>query len=101
MRRDEHSNASPVSTSWGNDMKKFAVLIWSCLLLGFWQLAGAQEATNRKISAPNTLSSDREQDGLHGSVRRERTETAKTILKEGKQIEGPKVVGGITTYDSN
>ncbi|HEX8476141.1 MAG TPA: TonB family protein [Pyrinomonadaceae bacterium] len=42
---------------------------------------------------------DREQDGLVGSVRRVRTETAKLLSKEGKLVEGPRVVLETATYD--
>lgn len=42
---------------------------------------------------------DREQDGLVGSVRRVKTETAKLVSKEGKPVEGARVVLETATYD--
>ncbi len=42
---------------------------------------------------------DRNRDGLSGPVRRIRTETAKVLVKEGKIIEGPRVVLETATYD--
>ena len=42
---------------------------------------------------------DRDRDGLTGPVRRVRTETAKVIVKEGKIVEGPRVVLETATYD--
>ncbi|MEP6743087.1 MAG: TonB family protein [bacterium] len=49
----------------------------------------------------HTKSSDREQDGLNGPVRRVRVETSKIVVKDGTPTEGPRVVRGITTYDIN
>jgi periplasmic protein TonB len=43
--------------------------------------------------------SDREQDGLAGPVRRVKTETAKISVKNGKPVEGARVVLETTTYD--
>ena len=81
-------------------MKKLTLLVCICLaLVSFRQLAGAQEAKTRKTAAPNAASSDKDQDGLNGPVRRVRVETAKIVVKDGKPIEGSRVVRGITTYD--
>jgi len=44
-------------------------------------------------------SSEREQDGLAGPVRRVKTETAKITVKGGHPVEGPRVVLETTTYD--
>jgi hypothetical protein len=43
---------------------------------------------------------DREQDGLQGPVRRVKTETAKLTVKNGKPLEGPRVLLETTTYDN-
>lgn len=43
---------------------------------------------------------DREQDGLLGPVRRVKTETAKMTVKSGKPLEGPRVLLETTTYDN-
>ncbi|MBA2340129.1 MAG: energy transducer TonB [Pyrinomonadaceae bacterium] len=44
-------------------------------------------------------SSNREQDGLLGPVRRARTETATVSTKDGKLVESPRVLLETTTYD--
>jgi protein TonB len=44
-------------------------------------------------------SSEREQDGLAGPVRRVKTETAKITVKGGQPVEGPRAVLETTTYD--
>ncbi|MDT7806466.1 MAG: periplasmic protein TonB [Acidobacteriota bacterium] len=44
-------------------------------------------------------SSEREQDGLAGPVRRVKTETAKISVKNGKPVEGARAVLETTTYD--
>src|ERR1051326_4417552 len=48
--------------------------------------------------AITVLDSTKEQDGLLGSVRRVRTETAKIELKDGRAVEGPLQLVEITTY---
>ena len=44
------------------------------------------------------LDSTKEQDGLVGSVRRVKTETAKIELKDGRAVEGPAQLVEVTTY---
>jgi protein TonB len=54
----------------------------------------------RVFSAPlPAASTEREQDGLAGPVRRVRTETAKITVKGGKPVEGARQVLETTTYD--
>ena len=48
--------------------------------------------------AITVLDSTKEQDGLLGSVRRVKTETAKIELKEGRPVEAPPQLVEITTY---
>ncbi|HET9525983.1 MAG TPA: tetratricopeptide repeat protein [Pyrinomonadaceae bacterium] len=48
--------------------------------------------------AISVLDSTKEQDGLIGSVRRVRTETARIELKDGRPVEGPAQLVEITTY---
>ena len=48
--------------------------------------------------AVTVLDSTKEQDGLVGSVRRVKTETAKIELKDGRPIEGPAQLVEVTTY---
>jgi hypothetical protein len=44
------------------------------------------------------LDSTKEQDGLVGSVRRVKTETAKIELKDGRAVDGPAQLVEVTTY---
>jgi TolA-binding protein len=48
--------------------------------------------------AISVLDSTKEQDGLVGSVRRVKTETARIQIKEGRPIEGPPQLVEVTTY---
>jgi len=48
--------------------------------------------------AVTVLDSTKEQDGLVGSVRRVKTETAKIELKDGRPVEGPAQLVEVTTY---
>ena len=48
--------------------------------------------------ATSVLDSTKEQDGLLGSVRRVKTETAKIELKDGRAVEGPTQLIEVTTY---
>src|SRR5215216_6300583 len=49
-------------------------------------------------SAVTVLDSTKEQDGLVGSVRRVKTESARIELKEGRPVEGPPQLVEVTTY---
>ena len=49
-------------------------------------------------SAITVLDSTKEQDGLIGSVRRVKTETARIELRDGKSVEGPAQLVEVTTY---
>lgn len=49
-------------------------------------------------TAISVLDSTKDQDGLVGSVRRVKTETAKIDLKDGRPVEGPPQLVEITTY---
>ncbi len=56
------------------------------------------------LRAPSSLpllfqSNEREQDGLTGPVRRVKTETAKITTKNGRPVEGPRVILESATYD--
>src|SRR5919206_3027349 len=48
--------------------------------------------------AITVLDSTKDQDGLLGSVRRVKTETAKIELKDGRPVEGPPQLIEVTTY---
>src|SRR5215218_8784237 len=58
----------------------------------------AQLTTVSNRPAITVLDSTKEQDGLLGSVRRVKTETAKIALKEGRPVEGPAQLVEVTTY---
>ena len=53
----------------------------------------------RLADALVVATSDREQDGLAGPVRRVKSETAKITVKSGRPVEGPRAVLETTTYD--
>jgi len=75
-----------------------AFMLWTAVLA----LAAPSQAQNASVTttraAITVLDSTKEQDGLLGSVRRVRTETAKIELKDGQPIEGPPELVEITTY---
>jgi hypothetical protein len=58
----------------------------------------AQLAAVSTRPAITVLDSTKEQDGLLGSVRRVKTETAKIELKDGRPVEGPPQLIEVTTY---
>ncbi|HYN85322.1 MAG TPA: energy transducer TonB [Pyrinomonadaceae bacterium] len=65
--------------------------------------AHASAQTRPLAHAPASLflfqSNEREQDGLAGPVRRVKTETAKITTKQGRPVEGPRVLLESATYD--
>jgi tetratricopeptide (TPR) repeat protein len=74
-----------------------AFMLWTAVLT----LAAPSQAQNASVTtraAITVLDSTKEQDGLLGSVRRVRTETAKIELKDGRPVEGPPQLVEITTY---
>ena len=75
-----------------------AFMLWTAFLT----TAAPSQAQNASVTstraAITVLDSTKEQDGLLGSVRRVRTETAKIELKDGRPIEGPPELVEITTY---
>ena len=73
-----------------------AFLFCASLLL----IGAAVQAQDASVSRPaiTVLDSTKDQDGLVGSVRRVKTETAKIELKEGRPIEGPAQLVELTTY---
>lgn len=60
----------------------------------------AQNSVNagQRRAAVTILDSNKEQDGLAGSVRRVTIQTAKLEVKQGRVVEGPRQVLEITTY---
>jgi hypothetical protein len=74
-----------------------AFMLWAAVLT----LAVPSQAQNASVTtraAITVLDSTKEQDGLLGSVRRVKTETAKIELKDGRPVEGPPQLVEITTY---
>jgi periplasmic protein TonB len=51
------------------------------------------------VTHADSTDTDRARDGLNGPVRRVRTETAKVLVKDGKIVEGPRVLLETATYD--
>ena len=88
-------------------MLKRIILISSLILL----FVAPGNSVDARVNSPSTTlqspstpaalvtNNDRAQDGLVGPVRRVRTETAKLTFKEGKPVEGPRVVLETATYD--
>jgi tetratricopeptide (TPR) repeat protein len=85
-------------------MNCFSVRILPAFLLFaavFTLVVPAHGQDNMSVSprpAITVLDSTKEQDGLVGSVRRVKTETAKIELKDGRPIEGPTQLVEVTTY---
>lgn len=78
-----------------------AFLLWTVIFM----TSAPTEAQDAKLSAVassrpaiTVLDSTKEQDGLVGSVRRVKTETAKIELKDGRPVEGPPQLVEVTTY---
>jgi hypothetical protein len=78
-----------------------AFLLWTVIFM----TSAPTQAQDAKLSAVassrpaiTVLDSTKEQDGLVGSVRRVKTETAKIELKDGRPVEGPPQLVEVTTY---
>ncbi|HEX6718910.1 MAG TPA: tetratricopeptide repeat protein [Pyrinomonadaceae bacterium] len=77
-----------------------AVLLPVCVLTFEGPAGGQQDNASVVATRPaiTVLDSTKEQDGLVGSVRRVKTETARIALKDGRPIEGPPQLVELTTY---
>src|SRR4030095_9903283 len=75
-------------------------LVFISLLCSPVSLTHAQTnaATAQIRPALQILDSTKEQDGLLGSVRRVKIESARISIKEGRPIEGPRQLLEVTTY---
>ena len=74
-----------------------AFMLWTAVLT----LAGPSQAQDPNFATRasiTVLDSTKEQDGLLGSVRRVKTETAKIEFKDGRPVEGPPQLVEVTTY---
>ena len=74
-----------------------AFLLWTAILT-IVVPTQAQDSNVPARPAITVLDSTKEQDGLLGSVRRVKTETARIDLKDGHPVEGPAQLVEITTY---
>ena len=72
------------------------------LLIAICSFASTSTAQTSTTATPATgvVSGSREQDGLKGPVRRVRVETANIVTRNGKQVELPKSVIEVSTYDA-
>src|SRR5690349_21720042 len=75
-----------------------AVLLLGPVLTFTAPVQAQNSVTASARPAISVLDSTKEQDGLVGSVRRVKTETAKIELKDGHAIEGPPQLVEVTTY---
>ena len=78
-------------------------IVPAVLLLGAVLVFTAPVQAQNNVSASarpaiSVLDSTKEQDGLVGSVRRVKTETARIELKDGRPVEGPPKLVEVTTY---
>ena len=72
------------------------------LLIAICSFASTSTAQTNATANPvaGVASGSREQDGLKGPVRRVRVETANIVTRNGKQVELPKSVIEVSTYDA-
>lgn len=78
-----------------------ALLLWTAVLTNGARTQAQDITVPAAVSARpaiSVLDSTKEQDGLVGSVRRVKTETAKIELKDGRAVEGPSQLVELTTY---
>src|SRR5690349_21603041 len=78
-----------------------ALLLWTAILITGVRTHAQDITVPAAVSARTAISvldSTKEQDGLLGSVRRVKTETAKIELKDGHATEGPPQLVEVTTY---
>ena len=75
-----------------------AVLLLGPVLTFAAPVQAQNSVTASARPAISVLDSTKEQDGLVGSVRRVKTESARIELKDGRQVEGPPQLVELTTY---
>jgi len=75
-----------------------AVLLLGPVLTFAAPIQAQNSVTASARPAISVLDSTKEQDGLVGSVRRVKTETARIELKDGQPVEGPPKLVEVTTY---
>jgi Tfp pilus assembly protein PilF len=75
-----------------------AILFATCVLTAELSVRAQNSVGAITRPAITVLDSTKEQDGLAGSVRRVKTETAKIEFKDGHAVEGPAQLVEVTTY---
>jgi tetratricopeptide repeat protein len=78
----------------------FWMAVFTCSASAQAQDAGVNAVVSAR-TAITVLDSTKEQDGLVGSVRRVKTETAKIELRDGRPVEGAPQLVELTTYGIN
>ena len=81
------------------------IILSLCISLVAVAVAPSARAQNQVASSPVSAAirgdENRPSSRLNGQVRRIRVETVDLLVKEGKPVEGPRVLREITTYDQN
>jgi tetratricopeptide (TPR) repeat protein len=75
-----------------------AVLVLGPVLTFAAPVQAQNSVTASARPAISVLDSTKEQDGLVGSVRRVKTESARIEIKDGREVEGPAQLVEVTTY---
>jgi TonB family protein len=86
------------------DRVRKAVTFAACFCLcayAFYLTVQAQDPVVQSSVPAMSPSGNWQRDKLKGKVRRLRVETAKILVKEGKPVEGPRVLRELSTYDPN
>jgi len=88
-----------------NSKRVYAALLLSVLATVFTVKTSARAQNSVGAGQPrpaiSVLDSTKEQDGLVGSVRRVKIESAKVEVKDGRPVEGPRQLLELTTYGFN
>ena len=77
---------------------KYSLILLIAICSFAYTITAQTNATATPVAAG--ASGSREQDGLKGPVRRVRVETANIVTRNGKQVELPKSVIEVSTYDA-
>ena len=81
-------------------MKVIRFTICVCLFaVGLAHTVQAQNQTGYSSTSVTSGDAIKQPSGLNGPVRRVRAETVTLMVKDGKTVEGPRLVREITTYD--
>ncbi|MGH9933066.1 MAG: TonB family protein [Pyrinomonadaceae bacterium] len=81
-------------------MRVITSAVCFCLIaFALTQTIRAQDQLATSSGSARASTGSKEEDKLNGQVRRVRVETAKLLVKEGKTVEGPRLLREITTYN--